>query len=62
MAEQPSRAVCVCGHVAVHHDQRKSVYAGLMADYQVIWGCGWNGCGCPRYVIDPDRKAGEVRG
>jgi hypothetical protein len=45
----PPRA-CVCGHVAAHHDKRKSIPQGLMADYKVIWGCGWTGCGCPRYV------------
>lgn len=48
-AERPSVA-CVCGHVAKHHNKRRSVYAGLMADYRVVFGCGWNGCGCPEYV------------
>ena len=41
---------CVCGHSPRHHDRRKSVYAGLMADYRVVWACGWTGCGCPNYV------------
>lgn len=45
-----SSTTCVCGHHAVHHDKRKSIYQGLMADYKVIWACGWAGCGCPRFV------------
>lgn len=43
----------MCGHVPAHHDKRKSIPQGLMADYKVIFGCGWTGCGCPRYVEAP---------
>lgn len=24
-----------------------------MADYKVVWACGWTGCGCPRYAVAP---------
>jgi hypothetical protein len=44
---------CVCGHIAKHHTRRDSVYAGLMADYRVVWRCAWKGCGCPEYVTAP---------
>lgn len=47
----PSPSNCVgCGHIAKHHNKRRSVYAGLMADYRVIFACGWTGCGCPEFV------------
>lgn len=46
-------ATCVCGHAAAHHTRRDSVYAGLMADYRVVWRCGWKGCGCPEFVKAP---------
>lgn len=52
----PSPSDCAgCGHVAKHHNKRRSVYAGLMADYRVVWGCGWTGCGCPEFVKTPAR-------
>lgn len=52
MDKRPS-SPCTCGHVAQHHTRRDSVYAGLMADYRVVWRCAWNGCGCPEYVPAP---------
>lgn len=55
-AKATYQAVCVCGHVPAHHDKRKSVYAGLMADYRVVWACGWNGCGCPNFQNAPAEK------
>lgn len=54
IADQPGTSAattaCVCGHAREHHDRRESVYAGLMADYKVVWRCGWKGCGCPRFL------------
>ena len=47
---RPSRPPCVCGHVAAHHDRRRSIPQGIMADYKTVWACGWTGCGCRRYV------------
>jgi hypothetical protein len=55
----PPVQTCVCGHAPAHHDRRKSVYAGLMADYKVIWACGWTGCGCPRFVTSPSQPSGD---
>lgn len=51
----PSGA-CVCGHAPQHHNRRDSVYAGLMADYRVVWRCAWRGCGCPEYVKAPPEQ------
>lgn len=55
-SQSDGSAACVCGHASAHHDKRKSVYAGLMADYKVVWACGWKGCGCPRFVKERDTK------
>ena len=61
-ANQRPSSPCACGHVAQHHTRRDSVYAGLMADYRVVWRCAWNGCGCPEYVPAlTAEKGSEVR-
>lgn len=53
---------CVCGHAPEHHTRRDSEYAGLMADYRVVWRCGWTGCGCPDYVQAARSESGDGRG
>lgn len=53
---------CVCGHAAKHHSRRDSVYAGLMADYRVVWRCAWRGCGCPEFVKTVTPKNADSAG
>lgn len=67
MSNEPGREATAndcagCGHIAQHHNKRRSVYAGLMANYRVVWGCGWKDCGCPEYLPPPARETSATAG